>query len=61
MTHINLNEDSMEGIENRELMAFAVQYHPEASPGPHDAAYLFTEFAGMMKKRGQPQGNAPTV
>ncbi|GAB6143032.1 glutamine-hydrolyzing carbamoyl-phosphate synthase small subunit [Desulfocicer niacini] len=50
MTHINLNEDSLEGIKNDSLKAFAVQYHPEASPGPHDAAYLFNQFAEMMDK-----------
>ncbi|MFH1153609.1 MAG: glutamine-hydrolyzing carbamoyl-phosphate synthase small subunit [Pseudomonadota bacterium] len=50
MTHINLNERSLEGIKNDTLMAFAVQYHPEASPGPHDAAYLFNQFAAMMDK-----------
>jgi len=50
MTHINLNEDSLEGIANEFLKAFAVQYHPEASPGPHDAAYLFNQFAEMMDK-----------
>jgi carbamoyl-phosphate synthase small subunit len=50
MTHINLNEDSLEGIKNDSLKAFAVQYHPEASPGPHDSAYLFNQFADMMDK-----------
>ncbi|SMC82391.1 carbamoyl-phosphate synthase small subunit [Desulfocicer vacuolatum DSM 3385] len=50
MTHINLNEDSLEGIKNDAVKAFAVQYHPEASPGPHDAAYLFNQFAEMMDK-----------
>lgn len=50
MTHINLNERSLEGIRNDALQAFAVQYHPEASPGPHDAAYLFNQFAAMMDK-----------
>ncbi len=49
MTHINLNEASIEGLKNNALRAFAVQYHPEASPGPHDAAYLFNQFAVMMK------------
>jgi carbamoyl-phosphate synthase small subunit len=49
LTHINLNEDSLEGLKNDALQAFAVQYHPEASPGPHDAAYLFNQFAEMMK------------
>jgi carbamoyl-phosphate synthase small subunit len=48
MTHINLNEDSLEGLKNDDLQAFAVQYHPEASPGPHDAAYLFNQFAKVM-------------
>jgi len=49
LTHINLNEDSLEGLKNDELQAFAVQYHPEASPGPHDSAYLFTQFAKVIK------------
>ncbi|MBA3008624.1 MAG: glutamine-hydrolyzing carbamoyl-phosphate synthase small subunit [Proteobacteria bacterium] len=49
ITHINLNEDSLEGLKNDRVQAFAVQYHPEASPGPHDAAYLFNQFAEMMK------------
>ncbi|MCP3939859.1 MAG: glutamine-hydrolyzing carbamoyl-phosphate synthase small subunit [Desulfobacteraceae bacterium] len=49
LTHINLNEDSLEGLKNDSLQAFAVQYHPEASPGPHDAAYLFNQFAEKMK------------
>ncbi len=49
LTHINLNEDSLEGLKNDTVQAFAVQYHPEASPGPHDAAYLFNQFAEMMK------------
>ncbi|MCF8092666.1 MAG: glutamine-hydrolyzing carbamoyl-phosphate synthase small subunit [Desulfotignum sp.] len=48
LTHINLNEDSLEGIHDKTLKAFAVQYHPEASPGPHDAAYLFNQFAKVM-------------
>ncbi|MEE4365220.1 MAG: glutamine-hydrolyzing carbamoyl-phosphate synthase small subunit [Desulfotignum sp.] len=48
LTHINLNEDSLEGIHDEALKAFAVQYHPEASPGPHDAAYLFNQFAKVM-------------
>ncbi len=48
MTHINLNEESLEGITAESIKAFAVQYHPEASPGPHDAAYLFNQFAKMM-------------
>ena len=50
MTHINLNGSSLEGIKNESLKVFSVQYHPEASPGPHDAAYLFNQFAAMMEK-----------
>ncbi len=49
LTHVNLNEESLEGIKSEAHNAFAVQYHPEASPGPHDAAYLFNQFAEMMK------------
>jgi carbamoyl-phosphate synthase small subunit len=49
MTHINLNEDSLEGLKNDTIQAFAVQYHPEASPGPHDAAYLFNQFAKVIE------------
>ncbi len=49
LTHINLNEDSLEGLKNDSIRAFAVQYHPEASPGPHDAAYLFNQFAKVME------------
>jgi carbamoyl-phosphate synthase small subunit len=49
MTHINLNEDSLEGLKNDDVKAFAVQYHPEASPGPHDAAYLFNQFAKVIQ------------
>lgn len=49
LTHINLNEYSVEGLKNDTMRAFAVQYHPEASPGPHDAAYLFNQFAKVIK------------
>ena len=49
MTHINLNEDSLEGLKNDSIQAFAVQYHPEASPGPHDSAYLFNQFAKVIE------------
>lgn len=48
VTHINLNDNTVEGIRHTELPAFSVQYHPEASPGPHDAAYLFGLFIDMM-------------
>jgi carbamoyl-phosphate synthase small subunit len=44
LTHINLNDNTLEGLRHKKLAAFSVQYHPEASPGPHDANYLFDEF-----------------
>ncbi|MDL1955654.1 MAG: glutamine-hydrolyzing carbamoyl-phosphate synthase small subunit [Candidatus Desulfofervidus auxilii] len=49
ITHINLNDNTLEGMRHRYLPLFSVQYHPEASPGPHDASYLFDEFIQMMK------------
>jgi len=49
ITHINLNDNTLEGFRHRKYPIFAVQYHPEAAPGPHDAGYLFGEFAGLMK------------
>jgi carbamoyl-phosphate synthase small subunit len=48
ITHINLNDQTLEGFRHRTLPVFAVQYHPEASPGPHDARYLFDEFNRLM-------------
>ena len=48
ITHINLNDNTLEGFRHRELPIFAVQYHPEASPGPHDSMYLFDEFKKMV-------------
>ena len=50
LTHVNLNDDTVEGIRCRDVAAFSVQYHPEASPGPHDARYLFDEFVALMRK-----------
>ena len=44
MTHRNLNDNTIEGVRHRKLPAFSVQYHPEASAGPHDSNYLFGEF-----------------
>jgi carbamoyl-phosphate synthase small subunit len=49
VTHINLNDNTIEGLRHVELGAFSVQYHPEASPGPHDSLYLFDEFVGRVK------------
>ena len=48
VTHINLNDNTVEGLQHKTLPAFSVQYHPEASPGPHDANYLFGEFIKLM-------------
>jgi carbamoyl-phosphate synthase small subunit len=48
LTHINLNDNTLEGIRSKKLSAFAVQYHPEASPGPHDSNYLFENFIKLM-------------
>jgi carbamoyl-phosphate synthase small subunit len=48
LTHINLNDNTLEGFRHLKIPAFSVQYHPEASPGPHDAAYLFDNFRRLM-------------
>ncbi len=50
LTHINLNDQTLEGLEHKRLPIFSVQYHPEASPGPHDASYLFDHFLALMEK-----------
>jgi carbamoyl-phosphate synthase small subunit len=50
MTHVNLNDNTCEGFQHKTLPAFCVQYHPEASPGPHDSRYLFARFIEMMAK-----------
>ncbi len=50
ITHVNLNDDSIEGIRIKNKKAFSVQYHPEATPGPHDSRYLFDDFVEMMRK-----------
>lgn len=50
LTHRNLNDDTLEGLRHKSLPLFSVQYHPEASPGPHDSAYLFERFVKMMEE-----------
>jgi carbamoyl-phosphate synthase small subunit len=50
ITHVNLNDGTNEGFRHRELPIFCVQYHPEASPGPHDSDYLFRQFVSMMEQ-----------
>lgn len=50
VTHMNLNDNTVEGFRHKQYPLFAVQYHPEAAPGPHDANYLFRNFATLMKE-----------
>jgi carbamoyl-phosphate synthase small subunit len=54
ITHINLNDHTNEGMRSKTMPLFSVQYHPEASPGPHDSHYLFSQFTDMMKEFAQP-------
>lgn len=55
VTHVNLNDHTIEGLRHVELGAFSVQYHPEASPGPHDSLYLFDEFVNRVKDESKVQ------
>jgi carbamoyl-phosphate synthase small subunit len=64
LTHINLNDGTVEGFRHRHLPIFSVQYHPEASPGPHDSHYLFREFIERMAETrapGAPARGLPSV
>jgi carbamoyl-phosphate synthase small subunit len=53
VTHRNLNDQTVEGLESLTHPAYSVQYHPEAAPGPHDAQYLFNRFVTLMQAQGR--------
>ena len=52
VSHINLNDNTVEGMRHKELPIFSIQYHPEAAPGPHDASYFFEQFVDLIEKQG---------
>ena len=61
LTHVNLNDNTCEGLMHRRLPLFSVQYHPEASPGPHDANYLFARFVELMESARSAAGGSSAV
>jgi carbamoyl-phosphate synthase small subunit len=60
VTHVNLNDKSVEGLRHRSLPVFAVQYHPEAAPGPHDAQPLFRQFLKSVQENAHRVGSGQT-
>jgi carbamoyl-phosphate synthase small subunit len=58
VSHVNLNDQTVSGMRHRTLPVFSVQYHPEASPGPHDSSYLFQQFVEAVRDRSAVQGRA---
>ncbi len=50
ITHMNLNDNTIEGIEYPEIKAFSIQHHPEAGPGPYDSRYIFKDFKELIEK-----------
>jgi len=60
VTHVNLNDNSVEGVRHKTLPAFSVQYHPESCPGPHDSKYLFDEFKKMILLNTEAQRHGDT-
>ena len=60
LTHVNLYDGTVEGVEHRALPVLSVQYHPEAAPGPHDSRYLFDSFLALMEERRVVRAESPT-
>ncbi|MEB3177678.1 MAG: carbamoyl phosphate synthase small subunit, partial [Nostocaceae cyanobacterium] len=58
ITHFNLNDNTVAGLQHKSLPVFSVQYHPEASPGPHDADYLFDKFVQAMREARKDKATA---
>ena len=50
VTHINLNDNTVEGMKHKDLPVFSVQFHPEGSPGPEDSSYIFDKFISVLKE-----------
>jgi carbamoyl-phosphate synthase small subunit len=56
VSHVNLNDGTVEGLRHRELPIFSIQYHPEASPGPRDSSHLFGRFVEAIRTQKQTRG-----